>query len=434
MKRREFLKAAGQALAGIGLAGGFPAIVPASALGRGGSVAPSNRVVMGSVGIGWMGASNTQSFLEQPDVQMVAICDLEKSIRDEWKAKVDAKYGDEGCTVYTDWRELMDRDDLDAVTLALPDHWHAIPAIWAARKGLDVYGEKPFSRTLGEGRAMVNALEQYGRVWQTGSWQRSRDNFHQACELVRNGRVGKIVRVEVGINGGQHDFQGTGHQKTPMEVPAGFDYDMWLGPAPYAPYAPARIHKNWRHILDYGGGMLLDWVGHHVDIAHWGLGLDDTGPVQIEATGYLPSGLWNAPTTFDVKSKYANGIEFNIGSHLGSGTRWIAEDGTWLHVNRGYIKASDPKILEERIGADEIQLRRSLDHHADFLTSVKTRRVTITPAETAHRSASTGHLGLIAIQTGRKLKFDPVKETFVNDPGANEYLHQSMRAPWMLPV
>ncbi len=434
MKRREFLKATGQALAGLGLVSGFPTIVPASALGRGGAVSPSNRIVMGSIGIGWMGESNTQSFLEKPDVQMVAICDLEAGTRKKWKGIIDAKYGDEGCEAYTDFRELLDRPDLDAVTLALPDHWHAIPAITALKKGLDVYGEKPFSRTLGEGRAMVNAVERYGRVWQTGSWQRSRDNFHKACELVRNGRVGKIVRVEVGIGGGANDFNNTGHLRKPMEAPDGFNYDMWLGPAPYTPYIPARLHKNWRHFLDYGGGQLLDWVGHHVDIAHWGLGLDETGPVNIQATGYLPSGIWNAPTQFDVMSGYANGVEINIASTLKSGTKWIAENGNWLHVDRGTISAGPTSILDERIGAEEVQLRRSLDHYEDFLTSVKTRRTTLTPAETAHRSASTGHLGLIAILTGRKLKFDPVTEKFDNDPGANDYVHQPMRAPWILPV
>ncbi|HEQ59982.1 MAG TPA: Gfo/Idh/MocA family oxidoreductase [Firmicutes bacterium] len=429
LSRREFLgkaTAAGAALA-------FPALVPGSARGANGSVAPSNRIAMGALGIGWQGSYNLMDFLSKPEVQVVAVCDIDENHLEAARRRVNETYGNEDCATYRDFRQLLGRGDLDAVSLALPDHWHAIPAIEAARAGLDIYSEKPLSYSLLEGRAICNAVKRYGRIWQTGSWQRSRENFHYACQLVRNGRIGKVRYVEVGLPQGHYDFAGTAGQETPGAPPPTLDYDLWLGPAPVAPYCPARVHKNWRWNLDYGGGQLLDWVGHHLDIAHWALDLEFTGPVEIQGTGRCSAtGIWNTPTDYEVLCKYAHGLEILLGSDLPGGVKWYGQTG-WIHVNRGLIDAVPKSLLREVIGPDEIQLHKSRDHVQDFLRGVRHRQATIAPCEVAHRSASVGHLALISILTGRRIQWDPEKEEILNDPGATLYLSRAYREPWHLP-
>lgn len=434
MNRRNFLKQLGRGAAAAGLLSGAPMIVPAEVVGRGKRPAPSNRIVMAAIGNGWMGASNISGLLNVDDVQMVAVCDVFAPHLQSGIAKINERYGNKDCAGYKDFRELFLRDDLDAVMTALPDFSHAIPAIMAAQRGLDVYGEKPFSRTVVEGRAMVNALNRHGRIWQTGSWQRSRDNFRQACELVRNGRIGKVSHVDVGYNGGLIDFAKTASRWKPEEVPADLDYDLWLGSSPWQPYCPARLHKNWRNVLDYGGGMLTDWVGHHLDIAHWGLDKDSTGPVKIEGKGTFQPGFYNVPDTFDVHCTYADGVTIRISDSLASGSRFHGENGQWVHVDRGKIDANPKSLLDDKIGPNEIHLTRSTDHYQNFISCVKSRQETITPAETGHRSASVGNLGLISILVGRPLTWDPDTETIKNDEEASRLLVRPMRAPWTLPV
>ncbi|MHC4301906.1 MAG: Gfo/Idh/MocA family protein, partial [Planctomycetota bacterium] len=236
--RRSFLRRTVGVAAG---AAAFPYFVPSSALGKADAVAPSNRIVMAAIGYGWQGGGNTNGFLQKPEVQYVAVCDVDKNHLKKAKATVDDKYGNKDCATYHDFRELLARGDLDAVNIALPDHWHSIPVMMAAEAGLDIHGEKPLSHTLGEGRAMCDAVKRYDRIWQTGSWQRSRANFHRACELVRNGRIGKVRRVEVGLGGGYSDYAGTKDKQTAGPPPPELDYDFWLGPAPWAPYCPARV-------------------------------------------------------------------------------------------------------------------------------------------------------------------------------------------------
>jgi len=283
ISRREFLKTA-SLTAACGL--GFPAIVRASALGLDKKrPAASNRIVMAGIGFGMMGLPNMEAFLNKDEVQWVAVCDLDKNHLAQAKDIVDRKYGHKDCQTYTDFRQLFLRKDLDAVSIAVPDHWHALLAIGAARAGYDIYGEKPLTHDLAEGRALCHAVERYGRIWQTGSWQRSVENFHQAAELVRNGRIGKVTRIEVGLPEGHYDFAGTFGQDRIEPPPPELDYELWLGPAPYWPYCRSRVHMNWRWNMDFGGGQLMDWVGHHVDIAQWGLGWDRTGPVEIDAGG-----------------------------------------------------------------------------------------------------------------------------------------------------
>ena len=427
--RRHFLKkTAGLAAGAIA----FPYVVSSSALGKAGTVAPSNRIVMGAIGIGWQGGNNMRGFLAKDEVRFVAVCDVDKNHLDEARKTVDEKYGNKDCQTYHDFREIIARGDLDAVCIALPDHWHAIPAIAAARAGIDIHGEKPLSHCLREGRAMCEAISRYGRVWQTGSWQRSVANFHHACELVRNGRIGRVHKVEVGLGAGYSDYANTKDQQTPGPPPKELDYDFWLGPAPWAPYCPARVHKNWRWHLDYGGGRIMDWVGHHVDIAHWGLGLDYAGPVEVEGWGKYPKdGLWNAPTEYEFTCKYTDGLEMVVASSFPGGTKWYGDQG-WVYVNRGGIDANPKSVLKEVIGPEEIHLYKSRDHLQNFLDCVKSRQLTITPCEVAHRSASVGHLGQIAIALGRKIRFDPETEQILGDPTATRMLGNAMCSPWHL--
>ncbi|MHC4112314.1 MAG: Gfo/Idh/MocA family protein [Planctomycetota bacterium] len=425
INRRQFLKRASGVTAG---AIAFPYLIPSSALGGAGTVAPSNRIVMGSIGVGGMGTGDMRGFLGKRGVQYVAVCDVDKGHRDKAKGIVDKKNGNSDCSTYLDFRELIDRGDLDAVALAMPDHWHSIPAIAAARAGLDIHAQKPFARTIHEGRAMCDAVKRYGIVWQTGSQQRSEGNFHRACELVRNGRIGKIEKVEVGLPTGG----GTGNNPV-QPVPPGVDWDWWLGPAPWVPYRGV-IHWNWRWIMDYSGGQLTDWAGHHIDIAHWGLGLGRTGPVEVEGKGVYPKdGMYDAPTEYDFTCKYANGIVMSVTNNKKNlqGAKWYGEKG-WIYVRRGKLESEPKSILDEVIGPDEIKLYRSRDHRQNFLDCIKSRKETIAPAEVGHRSISVGLLGEIAMLTEQKLRWDPDKEVFLNSDQANRLLSRPMRAPWHL--
>jgi predicted dehydrogenase len=421
MTRRDFL----HRTAGVGTVVAFPTVVPRSVFGAG---APSNRIVMGAIGVGSQGTGDMRGFLSKSEVQMVAVCDVEKAHRDRAKQLVDERYGNGDCASHLDFREVIGRGDLDAVMLALPDHWHAIPAIAAARAGLDIHGQKPFARSVREGRAICDAVHRYGRVWQTGSQQRSDYKFRRACELVRNGRIGKILKIEVGLpTGGGTDV------KSVTKVPEGLDWDFWLGPAPYVPYRGV-VHWNWRWIMDYSGGQLTDWAGHHIDIAHWGMGWDHTGPVEIEGKGNYPEdGFYNVPSEYRFTCKYANGIVMTVANNrqLMQGAKWYGEKG-WIHVNRGGLNASDEKILKEEIGPNETQLYESRDHKQNFLDCVKSRKLTICPAEVGHRSISVALLGEIAMLTGRNIQWDPDQEEIIGDPQASVLLGRSYREPWVL--
>lgn len=431
VNRRRFLKKTAGTLA---VAFGFPYIVSPSAPGAAGTVAPSNRITLGCIGTGWMGTENLQSFLNEGDARIIAVCDLDKNHLNNAARLVNEKYGNKDCATYHDFRELIARDDIDAVSLGVPDHWHGIPAIEAARAGKDIYSEKPLSHSLREGRAMCDAVKRYERIWQTGSWQRSVANFRSACMLVRNGRIGKVTRAEVGLPAGHTDFAGTKNQTAIQPPPAELDYERWLGPAPYAPYAVARVHKNWRWSLDYGGGQIMDWIGHHGDIAHWGLGFDYESPVEVEGRGEYPrTGLWNTATRFKIRAVYANGVEMLIGGGAGlrSGTKWIGEDG-WVWVDRERLDAEPAGLLKETFGPNDIQLYRSLEHQRNFLDCIKSRRPTITPCEVSHHSVIPGHLGQIAMLLGRKIRFDPKTEEIIGDAEADEMLGRPMRSPWHL--
>lgn len=430
ISRRAFVKQASTA----GMLTAFPSIIPASVLGHECRPAAGDRIAIGCIGVGSMGTDNMRTFLSKDEVQIVAVCDVDRDHLERAKQIVDTAYGNSDCRTYGDFRELIAREELDAVSLALPDQWHAIPAITAASAGLDIYGEKPLSRSIRESRAICDAVHRYGRVWQTGSWQRSVRHFRHACELVRNGRIGRVRLVEVGLPSGS----ATGI-KQPLPVPEELDWDFWLGPAPwreYCEFGSNRCHWDWRWIMDYSGGQLTDWAGHHIDIAHWGLDFDRTGPYEISGKGTYPAeGLWDAPTDYSFTCKYEGDVTIEVGStsQIGfMGTKWHGDDG-WIHVNRRELLTSDPGWLRyEEIGPGDEHLYRSDDHHQNFIDCVKSRRETITPVETACRSVSVGHLGEIAMLTGRTIRWDPVSETILDDPGAAALLGRSYRKPWIL--
>jgi predicted dehydrogenase len=336
---------------------------------------------------------------------------------------------------------LLDRKDLNAVTLATPDHWHALVAIDALRKGKDIYCEKPLTLTLEEGKALVKVAQETGRVFQVGSQQRSDPRFRLACELVRNGRIGQIKRVEtrIGANPSSPSI-------SVAEVPEGLNWDFWLGPTPSVPYvylehgrqAYTRCHYEFRWWYQFSGGKMTDWGAHHNDIAQWGLGMDDSGPVVVEALARQPSGKPNSydcHPRFRVTYRYANETELVCMSDGENGILFEGEDGKWIFVARGKIRASDPKLLEEPLPRDAKRLYVSANHMGNFVECVRTRKRTICPAEVGHRSASVCHIGVISTRLGgRPLRWDPVKQVFIGDDEANAMLSRPMRSPWKLAV
>ena len=452
INRRQFLKKASCAAAG---AIGFPYIVPSSVLGKAGSIAPSNRITLGCIGMGGQGTYDMTGFLWHSDVQVIAVCDVNKESsnydmfyqfegskagREPARERVESHYAKQkpagtykGCDSYADFRELLARDDIDAILIAVPDQWHSIPAIMAARAGKDVYAEKPLAYTIAEGRAICDAVKRYGIVWQTGSQQRSDGRFRRACELVRNGRIGKVHTVKVGLPYGNDK---SGISIKPEPVPEGFDYDMWLGPAPWAPYCPGRCHWNWRWISDYSGGQITDWAGHHIDIAHWGMGTEYSAPVEIEGWGKFPDGkdgLYDTAESYRFVCKYAEGFTMIVADNrqLTQGVRFEGTKGR-IFISRENFEAEPKSVLDSVIRPNEIHLYESSDHIGNFIDCVKSRSQTVAPAEAAHHSIMVGHLGVIAIKMGRKLNWDPKKEHFINDPEADRLLSRPMRSPWHL--
>lgn len=435
--RRAFLKSAAAAVT-------LPCLVSASAMGGTGKTTASNKLTMGLIGLGSMGMRHVEGFLQEDDCRIVAVCDVDAERRRAAVQQINKQYGQKDCRQYNDFRDLIARDDVDTLCISVPDHWHAIIALAGIRAGKDIYGEKPLALTICEGRAIVEAVGRYNCVWQTGSWQRSTDHFRFACELVRNERIGRLKRVEVGIGPG---FKPAGGEETVYRidpqpaklVPDGFDYEMWLGPAPWAPYTEKRCHWNFRWILDYCGGQVTDWGAHHIDIAHWGMNCDDTGPVEVQGKGVFPKdGLWNATADYDFECLYQNGLIMRVASnnHIPQGVRFVGETG-WVHVTRAGLKTSPPDLRKAKIGPDEIHLPKPAGderkgHRRDFLDCVKTRRTTIAPAEVGHRSATVAHLGNIAMILGRKIRWDPQREQIIDDASANHMLGRSMRAPWRL--
>ena len=412
----------------------LPHIIPSSAMGMNGVVPPSDRIVMGSIGVGSQGVSNMRGFLKFKEVQYVALCDLDANNLEKASAMVNKYYNNSDCRKHKDYREFLEKEKLDAVCISVPDHWHSIAYVAAANKKIDIYGEKPLARSIGEGQQIVKAVQKNKIIWQTGSWQRSIANFHKGAELVFNGRIGKVDCVEVGL---PNAVKLVGMPSV-KEVPAGLDWDFWLGSAPKVPYRGV-CHWNWRWILDYSGGQLTDWAGHHIDIAHWGLGLDRTGPIEVSGEGVYPASgeLYNVPMEFDFDCKYKSGVVIRVANSSrlphGMGVTWYGENG-WIHVDRGdKITASKPELISEELGANKKALYKSNDHTANFLECIRTRKETITPVEVAHRSISVGLLGEIAMTTKQKIQWDPEKEKIINNAEASKMLMREFRSPWKIP-
>lgn len=428
--RRSFIKRVAGAAATVTV---LPNVITSKALGADGAVPASDRVGIGFIGMGKQMGGHVGAMLGRPMCQVLAVCDVESRRLEKFKTRVDEFYAQRsgkgsytGCAAYRDYRELLARPDIDAVVIATPEHWHALNVVDAARAGKDIYCEKPLSHTIHEARAMVRAVRRYGRVFQTGSQQRSDREFRVACELVRNGRIGKVHTVHVNVGGPPVDCYLAGEP-----IPEGLDWNFWLGPAPWRPYhsdiAPPMEFQgwpNWRSYRDYAGGMMTDWGAHHFDIAQWGLGMDDTGPVEIH-----PPGAEYERLTY----VYANGIAMQHGGGSGgkAGVEFIGELGRVM-VNRGYLETDPAHLVDEPLGPNEIHLYESRGHHDDWLDCIRSRRKPICDVEIGARTITVCHLGNIAYQLKRPLKWDPANECFLGDEEANRMLAKSMRSPWTL--
>ena len=424
MKRRSFFKTTGAVIS--------PLVIPASVLGREEKTAPSERVTIGLVGAGGKGTDLMRDFYSRckDEVQFVAIADPDVKHAERGKQLAE-KYWGQGCKTYKDFRELCDRDDLDAVVVATPDHWHAIAALEAIRKGKDVYGEKPLTHLFREGKVLYEEVKKHKRIYQVGSEQRSSVYFRIAAEVILNGLVGKIQEVQVGLPGGETTEE---EGKVAQPIPDHLDYDFWCGPSPKLPYHKDRVHFHWRWSLAYGGGSLMDWIGHHNDIAHWGLGVELSGPIRVEAKNfrYPEKGMYNNPVDYEVRSEYEGGYTVVISNKYGGGVRWIGEDG-WVRVSRGQIEASNKDWIREKTDRGMIKAYNSPDHRRNFVAGVKTRKECICPAEIGHRSVTPGHLSFVSDTLKRPLKWDPKNETILDDQEADKLLNKlDYRGDWAL--
>ncbi len=432
MTRRRLLKqAAGITTGAIVL----PYVVPSSSLGRAGTATASDRIVMGCIGAGGQGTHNTKAFLSNASIRMVAVCDVVEARRRNAKNLIDQHYGDQGCAAYNDFRELLAREDIDAVVIATQDHWHALIAVAAAQAGKDMYCEKPTGVAVAEGQAMRDAVRRYGRVFQTGTQQRSERNFRFACELARNGYVGKIHTVKVGAPGPEYKRT---YRKPPAEepVPAGLDYEMYIGPAPMKPYNGGRLAwPDWYLIWDYSAGFIVNWGVHHLDIANWGCPAVSNEPAEIECTGsYRDDGLTDNINDWQAEFTYESGLRMtytDTGNPNKQGCQFEGDKG-WVHVNRSGIWAEPEALLKVQIKPGETHLGESTSHHANFVDCVRSRRDPIAPVEAGHKASYLGLIPEIVCRLRRKLRWDPAKEQFVNDAEANGMLARPMRSPWHL--
>lgn len=436
MNRRQFLKKASSAVVALN----FPTIIPSSVLGRGGRTVPNDRIVMGMIGVGDMGTGHVRSFLGHQDVQIVAICDVRESHRVRAKGIVDQYYNNHDCVIYGDFRELLDRGDIDAVCLATPDHWHTLIGLEAARQGKHIYYEKPLSLSIEEAKSIRAAVKQYNIVFQFGTQQRSDNRFRFACELVRNGRIGQLQTIMLG----SANYKPIPNQPT-EPIPSGFDYDLWLGPAPAAPYTHERCTRNWTLIYDYSLGCVSGaWGIHDVDIAQWANESDHTYPITTEGTGVFPTeGLYDTAVAWEVEHTYPNGVilrhmdmptalkrawQFNL--HW-MGILFIGSEG-WIFVCRELIETDPKSLLKINTNSFEIQLPRSTDHRCNFIDAVKSNNQPISSIDVATHSDIVCHLADISMRLGRKLCWDPENERFIGDDEANRLMSRPLRSPWHL--
>lgn len=438
--RRQFVKG----LAAVAV----PLVVRPSSLGLAGTVAPSERINMGLIGCGIHGAGwNLDQMFANPHQQVVAICDVDAHHAAQAQQRVNDHYSktlgyDYQCEVYSDFRDLVNRSDIDAVDIVTPDHWHVIPALMALRTGKHVICEKPLSLTVQEGRLLADEAERAGLVFQTASENRSIDSHIRLCELVRGGFIGELQHIKVLLEKGN---AGRGNDDFEMrEPPSHLDYEMWQGQAPLAPYCPARVHDTYRWNLAYSGGRITDWGAHLIDLAQWGSGMEETGPVEIEGVGNFPpkDAVWNTAGEFDIHYKYANGVTMHVWSEVPA-LKFEGSEG-WIMFRgwRSPLRASNPNILTveipeaKRLYRPRVIVNRADElvggEHLDFTDCIRNGGRTYAPAEIGHRTATVAHLGNIAMQLGRRLHWNPSEELFVGDDQANTFLSRNQRQPWAI--
>jgi predicted dehydrogenase len=449
--RRQFLADAGKGLA----VAGFPAIVPSSVLG---AFSPGNRINIGAIGTGRISRGHDLPGLWQYDTaRVMAVCDLDSRRAQDAVTLVNGQYAKQtgkpysGVTAYTNYRELLANKDVDAVVISTPDHWHALVAMDAVAAGKHVYLQKPASLTIAEGRALSDAVHRSGRTFQIGSQQRSTVQFRVAAELVRNGRIGQLKTVEIGLPGDP-----SGEDEPEMPVPKNLNYDAWLGSTPVVPYTEKRVHPQsgydrpgWLRCEQFGAGMITGWGAHHLDSAHWAMDTEYTGPIEVWGTAEFPKkGLWDVHGPFRTEAIYANGVHMIVSGDFPNGLKFIGTDG-WIFVSRGNetvtgsdpvaklkdpqaLAASDPKILTSLLGPNEIHLYESKEHHGNWLECIRSRRQTIAPVEVAHRACSACLIHHMAMKLKRKLHWDPQHERFQNDDEANAMLSRPQRPPYVI--
>jgi predicted dehydrogenase len=456
MDRRQFLATAGKGVVASSVAAGFPAIVPASVFG---AASPGNRINVGAIGTGRISRGHDLPGIWPHDVaRVMAVCDLDRNRVEDARKLVNDHYAKQsgkpydGVKTYTNYRDLLASKDVDAVVISTPDHWHCLIAIDAVEAGKDVYLQKPASLTIAEGRALSNAVKRTGRIFQIGSQQRSTVQFRYAAELVRNGRIGTLQTVEVGLPGDP-----SGDEEPEMPVPKNLDYDMWLGSTPVVDDTEKRVHPQvgydrpgWLRCEQFGAGMITGWGAHHIDSAHWAMDTELTGPVEIWGTAEFPKkGLWDVHGPFRTEALYASGVHMIVSGDFPNGIKFIGDKG-WIFVSRGNervtgsdpvaklndataLAASDPRIIKSVIGPGEVNLPKSTEHHLDWLEAIKARRPPIAPAEVAHRSCSACLLHHMAMKLKRRIYWDPERERFKNDDAeATAMLSRPQRAPYAI--
>ncbi|MHA8101187.1 Gfo/Idh/MocA family protein [Aquirufa nivalisilvae] len=451
MKRRKFIN--NIALGAVGTLG-FPTIVPAHVLG--GKDAPSNKINIGQIGCGRIARTHDlPSTWRYEKARIMAVCDLDRNRTEDTKKLVEEYYTKKtgqsnyiDVKMYDDYREMLLNKDIDAVMISTPDFWHAQPAMEAALAGKDIYLQKPTSLTIKEGRQLAEVIKKTGRILQVGTQQRSSSQFRRAAELVRNGRIGKLHTVKVGLPGDP-----SGPVVQAMPVPKGFNYEMWLGSTPYIPYTELSVHPQvgydrpgWLRMEQFGAGMITGWGQHHYDSAAWGMDTELTGPISVEAVAEFPkSGVWDVHGDFMAKAEYANGITMYTSGGFPNGIRYEGTEG-WIFVSRGdysatpsdptskvrakAIDASNPAILDSVIGEKEIHLYHSDEQHGNWLDCIESRKEPISPIEIGHRACTVCLITHVAMKLPRKLNWDAKKEQFINDAEANRFLSRMQRAPY----
>ncbi len=449
MQRRDFMKKAALATAAFGI----PTLVPASVLGKN---APSNKIQIAQIGCGRIARDHDLPGVWKHDVaRIVAVSDLDSKRMAEGKRFIEDYYTQKMGSPYldvkqvADYRDLFKSKDIDAVIISTPDHWHSQPAMEAALAGKHVYLQKPTSLTIHEGRQLVEVIKKTGVVLQLGTQQRSSEQFRLAAELVRNGRIGKLHTVRIGLPGDP-----SGPEAPAMPVPSNLNFDMWLGSTPEVPYTEIGVHPQndygrpgWLRHENYGAGMITGWGQHHFDSAAWGMNTELVGPQYIEAVAEFPrSGLWNVHGDFMVKATYDNGVVMLTSGTYPNGIRYEGTEG-WIWVSRGSyvastsdpvaqgdslkaLDASDPKLLQTVFGENELRFTRSSSHHGNWLDAIQGKATLLSPVEIGHRSCSVCLISHVAMKLGRKLEWNSATEEFVNDPEANTYLSRTQRRPW----